>query len=266
MPQLFSVQLRCRHILQLEVTIHGVSPRAENPTNNAPPNKKQPKEMHIAWKLPTVVRPYSRSLSTLPALKAWLFDLANELDSSIANSNPKAILTAADCNNSLIISVYIASHEQYAKSKNCKVTNDSELESFLVAVLLAPKKVSGVTLAMEDPGKVAREKALVRTYYLLTCSKLMIGSNYEQVFARTLHGRVAENLLQGKGTTSSELAHLTPLDPAQEAMTELLTKYGSRVSNTKEGYRIYNRDKVTEVMQRNWEHFLLWSQEIVSVF
>lgn len=133
---------------------------------------------------------------------------------------------------------------------------------------LAPKKASGITLAMEDPAEVACEKSLIKRRWdlnLLPIQKLTCLWHSRWKFACTLHGCVSQNLLQGKSTTASEISHSTPVHPTQEVLTELVIKYRSRVSNTKEGYQIYNRDKVTEVIRMNWRHSFLWIHEIWSV-
>lgn len=55
---------------------------------------------------------------------------------------------------------------------------------------------------------------------------------------------------------------MTPIKPKDRALTELVRKHSSKLSNTKEGFRIYNPLKNTEAMQMNHAHMTTWRKRL----
>lgn len=251
--------------LRLEVTVCGWSPLPEDPFNTPAASGKVLKDSVIHWKLPIMTGMFenSKSQTTLLKIHEKIFSLADECEENDSNDKVSDILRTSKCS----VQAYINGHERYAKAKGMKLRKDSDVTDFFTAVSLAPKKVSGMIYEMDDPTKKARASEAVSPD---PCSPLRVQHilttylGIPQVLARSQHALAAGNKLSGKQTSRSELADKTPIRPEALALTELVRKHSSKLSNSKEGFRIYNPQKNTEAMQMNYAHLTTWAEEIVS--
>lgn len=66
-------------------------------------------------------------------------------------------------------------------------------------------------------------------------------------------------------TTASTIVESIPMPDKKQHLADLLTKYSTAHNNSREGWRIYNRDDVTMVMNLTHAHMVLWAEELVRI-
>ncbi|KAH9814795.1 hypothetical protein DFH28DRAFT_1221385 [Melampsora americana] len=191
--------------------------------------KKGSKTAFLPYKIPARTTQFQLTRMPLVSLKEKLFVLANELDPAPDLDGNLDILNQADALGNVIIQVYISEHPTYGKSKDRKLTSDKGVRDFYNQIDLNPTKEAGI-------------------------------QNLSISHARV----VAKNVKNARPITSSTVVESIPIPNKKKLLAELLTKYTTAHNNSREGWRIYNRQDVSMVMNLSHAHMVLWAGELAA--
>lgn len=203
------------------------------------------KPVYTSIPLPPAKILFDINLYKWHSLKNQLFLLSSEIDNTDDElQGNAAILKAADASNKVVIMGYIHKHDSYAKTHKRVLNSDETLENFYKAVKGSPGTEAGFTIIMENPTKAAQEAEISLT---------------------KKQGRLrAQNHIENVPTTSSDLARLAPVDRKKEFLTSLQVQLGSFKNHNNEGWRIFNKDDLSQKMELTFSHLLLWARELAA--
>ncbi|EGG12944.1 uncharacterized protein MELLADRAFT_87180 [Melampsora larici-populina 98AG31] len=178
----------------------------------------------------------SRSILPFPYLRPKNHLI--EIDNDPTKGNT-AILQTADAMKQVKILAFITAHDTWAKNQDRLIKNDVDVTSFFQSVVGAPCKTAGFVIMMENPARSAQE---ANDVHLLELTK-----NQAQLRA--------QNTLNNVGTTASDLAHATPVDPQSRWLTVLQEHHGSLKNNKAEGWQLGTKDVTIDDPPTELEEF-----------
>ncbi|KAH9820069.1 hypothetical protein DFH28DRAFT_1200635 [Melampsora americana] len=128
-----------------------------NPFSSPVLSKKTSKTVYLPYKIPGKKIPFQLTNMPLLAFKDKLFVLANKLEDTANSDGNTDILKQANTQGNILIRVYIAHGDSYAKNRERQIASNQDITDSYDAIHSNPGKETGIMVSMKDPASKSQE-------------------------------------------------------------------------------------------------------------